>query len=83
MACTALVDQPLQKAYSALLTHPYPPGVRNLQRLIEEAWQAGTHDLIIMLDAKALGIGFDLEGRKELKNLVGTNKWIGTSGMYH
>lgn len=25
-------------------------------------------------------IGFDRDGAKELKNLVGTNKWIGTSG---
>lgn len=24
--------------------------------------------------------GFDEEGRKELKNLVNTRKWIGTSG---
>jgi hypothetical protein len=26
--------------------------------------------------------GFDLEGQKELKKLVHTNKWIGTSGGY-
>lgn len=25
-------------------------------------------------------IGFDTEGREELKKLVDTNKWIGTSG---
>lgn len=26
--------------------------------------------------------GFDLEGQKELKKLVHTNKWIGTAGGY-
>ncbi|KAJ7582586.1 peptidase family C78-domain-containing protein, partial [Mycena floridula] len=66
MSCTALMDQQFQPDYFALLDHPIQPGVRNLQRWIEDAWKAG----------------FDLEGAQELKKLVGTSKWIGTSDLY-
>lgn len=41
------------------------PGVRNVQGWVEEAWRAG----------------FDQEGKQQLKGkLVGTSKWIGTTG---
>lgn len=42
MACAPLMDQQVQPAYSKLLESPEPPGVRRLQRLIEQAWKAGT-----------------------------------------
>jgi hypothetical protein len=41
MACAALMVQPLQPTYFPLLDHPLPPGVRNLQRMIEAAWEQG------------------------------------------
>jgi hypothetical protein len=30
-----------------------------------------------------LYIGFDPEGHKELKKLVGTSKWVGTGGVFN
>ncbi|KAF4604088.1 hypothetical protein EYR38_004510 [Pleurotus pulmonarius] len=66
MACAALMDQQLQPLYFPFLDSPISPGVRNLQHWIEDAWKDG----------------FDEEGRKELKNLVNTNKWIGTSDLW-
>ncbi|KAG9226060.1 hypothetical protein CCMSSC00406_0008722 [Pleurotus cornucopiae] len=66
MACAALMDQQLQPLYFPFLDSPISPGVRNLQRWIEDAWKDG----------------FDEEGRKELKNLVNTRKWIGTSDLW-
>lgn len=42
MACTALMDQPVQPMYFPLLDDPFSPGVRNLQRTIEAAWKDGT-----------------------------------------
>ncbi|KAH9981503.1 peptidase family C78-domain-containing protein [Lactifluus volemus] len=66
MACAALMDQHIQPAYSSLLGTPTLPGVRNLQALIEEAWEHG----------------YDREGAQSLKGkLVGRRKWIGTAGM--
>lgn len=66
MACAALMDQQIQNIYFALLDDPFPPGVRNLQRWIEAAWQEG----------------YDREGAKDLRNLVDTHKWIGTAELY-
>ncbi|KAF8228955.1 hypothetical protein L208DRAFT_1484946 [Tricholoma matsutake] len=66
IACAALMDQSFQPLYFPLLDAPLGPGVRNLQTWIELAWQAG----------------FDREGAQELKNLVGTTKWIGTSDIW-
>lgn len=67
MACAALIDQQIQPEYFPALNHPTPPGVRNLQKWIEEAWNKG----------------FDEEGAKDLKyNLAGTRKWIGTAELY-
>jgi hypothetical protein len=43
MACAALMDQHIQPAYSSLLGTPTLPGVRNLQALIEEAWEHGEY----------------------------------------
>ncbi|KAJ6606550.1 peptidase family C78-domain-containing protein [Mycena vulgaris] len=65
MVCTSLMDQQVQPMYFPLLDDPTPPGVRNLQQWIEEAWKAG----------------FDPEGQEDLKKLVGTKKWIGTSDV--
>jgi len=42
MACTPLVEQKVQPDYAALLNEPIPPGVRNLQLWIEDAWACGT-----------------------------------------
>ncbi|KAF9001936.1 peptidase family C78-domain-containing protein [Cyathus striatus] len=66
MSCIALMDQPFQKAYSALLSSPVHPSIRNLQCCIEDAWAAG----------------FDEIGAKQLKKLVGTKKWIGTGDLW-
>jgi hypothetical protein len=41
MACTALMEQDQQPMYFALLDHPIPPGVTNLQHWIEAAWKNG------------------------------------------
>ncbi|KAJ6500449.1 peptidase family C78-domain-containing protein [Mycena sanguinolenta] len=65
MACTALMDQQSQPMYFPLLDHPIPPGVRNLQQWLESAWSDG----------------FDPEGAKELRPIVGSKKWIGTSDV--
>ncbi|KAA1474854.1 DUF1671-domain-containing protein [Dentipellis sp. KUC8613] len=67
MACTALMDQPMQIGYFSLLDGPPPPSVRNLQHLVEEAWSKG----------------YDGEGAQQLSNkLVDTRKWIGTAELY-
>ncbi|RDB21250.1 Zinc finger with UFM1-specific peptidase domain protein [Hypsizygus marmoreus] len=42
------------------------PGVRRLQTWIEDAWKAG----------------FDAVGARDLKKLVGTQKWIGTADLW-
>lgn len=41
MACIALMEQTAQLGYMKLLTRPIPPGVDNLQRWIENAWDFG------------------------------------------
>ncbi|KAF8527041.1 peptidase family C78-domain-containing protein [Gautieria morchelliformis] len=67
MACTALINQTTQPLYFPLLDDPLPPGVRNLQYWIEDAWADG----------------FDRDGAKDLQHkLVGTKKWIGTAGAF-
>ncbi|PFH49115.1 hypothetical protein AMATHDRAFT_5203 [Amanita thiersii Skay4041] len=66
MLCSALMCQQQQPIYQSLLENPRFPGVRNLQRLIQDAWAAG----------------FDKEGQQQLKELIGTNKWIGTADLY-
>ncbi|KAF5373126.1 hypothetical protein D9758_001699 [Tetrapyrgos nigripes] len=65
MTCAALMDQQSQPMYFALLDGPISPGIRNLQRWIEVAWKDG----------------FDKEGYEQLKKLVNTSKWIGTSDL--
>lgn len=66
MVCTALMVQQVQPMYYPLLDDPLSPSVRNLQRWIEAAWKAG----------------FDEEGAKDLKNLMGTKTWVGTSDLW-
>ncbi|EIM90228.1 DUF1671-domain-containing protein [Stereum hirsutum FP-91666 SS1] len=67
MACTALMDQPIQPEYARLLNEPLPPSVHNLQQMIEDAWKHG----------------FDKEGAAQLNHkLIGTKKWIGTAELY-
>ena len=41
MACTALMEQTAQPGYVKLLKKPIPPGIGNLQRWIENAWDLG------------------------------------------
>ncbi|KAI0031575.1 hypothetical protein K488DRAFT_86697 [Vararia minispora EC-137] len=41
MACAVLMDQRFQNTYAALFEKHEPPSVRNLQSLIERAWEAG------------------------------------------
>ena len=41
MASIALMEQTAQPGYVKLLTKPIPPGVDNLQRWIEDAWDLG------------------------------------------
>ncbi|KAJ7261389.1 peptidase family C78-domain-containing protein [Mycena haematopus] len=65
MVCTALMDQQSQPMYFPLLDHPIPPSVRNLQQWLEDAWNDG----------------FDPEGALQLRPLVGSKKWIGTSDV--
>ncbi|KAI0646907.1 peptidase family C78-domain-containing protein [Trametes meyenii] len=67
MACAALMDQQQQPLYFPLLDAPKPPGIRNMQETMEEAWRNG----------------FDREGASQLENqLVDTSKWIGTADIY-
>ncbi|KAF8894407.1 peptidase family C78-domain-containing protein [Infundibulicybe gibba] len=66
MACAALMGQPTQPSYRSLLKEPIEPGVRNLQAWIEAAWADG----------------FDVEGARDLKKLVGTSKWLGASDLW-
>lgn len=48
MSCAALMDQPYQPMYFPLLDGPIPPGIRNLQKWIEEAWAKGTLSIMIV-----------------------------------
>ena len=41
MTCAALMEQTAQPGYTKLLKKPIPPGVDNLQRWIENAWDLG------------------------------------------
>ena len=41
MACIALMEQTKQPEYVKLLRKPIPPGVDNLQRWVENAWDLG------------------------------------------
>ena len=41
MGCIALMEQTAQSGYVELLGKPIPPGVDNLQRWIEDAWDLG------------------------------------------
>ncbi|EJD53275.1 DUF1671-domain-containing protein, partial [Auricularia subglabra TFB-10046 SS5] len=67
MACAALMAQDQRPEYAHLLQSPLPPGVRNLQKWIQQAWQDG----------------YDEEGAEQLKNrLIGTRRWIGTGELY-
>jgi hypothetical protein len=82
MACAALMVQPFQPTYFPLLDHPLSPGVRNLQRMIEAAWEKGDTysrcvDFVYIYFA-----GYDAEGAAQLKRkLLGTSKWLGTAGL--
>jgi hypothetical protein len=82
MLCAALMDQQQQPLYYPLLDAPLSPSIRNLQALIETAWKEGVNELSSCLNsfAQVSEIGFDKEGERDLKKLVGTRKWIGTAG---
>jgi len=83
MACSALMTQTQQPLYFPMLESPLPPSIRNLQSWIEAAWRDGGTFFFLYdptFAATRSSPGFDLEGQKELKRLVDTNKWIGTAG---
>ena len=82
MMCTALLSQQTRPEYhSLIINNSRRPGVRNLQRLIKEAWDAGTYSDTGMFSlTHERNLGFDQEGQQQLKDLVGTSKWIGTAG---
>ncbi|KAH0830377.1 peptidase family C78-domain-containing protein [Lanmaoa asiatica] len=65
MTCAALMDQQSQSVYFAHLDSPTPPGVRNLQHWIEDAWKNGYDDI----------------GAHDFDHkLVSTKKKLGTGG---
>jgi len=67
MACSSLLAPDGRPDYAQYLKADSAPGVRNLQRWIEDAWSQG----------------FDGEGAAQLKHrLVGTRKWIGAGELY-
>lgn len=83
MACSALMTQTQQPMYFPLLDDPSPPGVRNLQKWIEDAWKQGwfTYNIPAWNVFNWPILGFDKAGARDLKNkLHETNKWIGTAG---
>lgn len=84
MACIALREQTVQPGYVKLLNRPIPPGVDNLQRWIENAWDLGAfceRDVIVGLIFG--GEGYDAQGADQLRRqLLGTHKWIGTAGTW-
>lgn len=41
MACAVLMVQPFEPMYFPLIDGPIPPGIQNLQKWIESAWEAG------------------------------------------
>lgn len=53
MACAALITQQDQTLYFAFLDDPLPPGVRNLQRWLEDAWKRGE---IILTQTNSLNV---------------------------
>lgn len=65
------------------------PGVRNLQVWMKDAWAQGKSCLCLVTPS-SIGLsdmclcycaGYDQQGREQLKGeIVGTKKWIGTSG---
>ncbi|KAG8217299.1 peptidase family C78-domain-containing protein [Butyriboletus roseoflavus] len=65
MTCAALMDQQFQSVYFAHLDSPSPPGVRNLQKWLEDAWKDGYDDI----------------GARDFNHkLVNTKKKLGTGG---
>lgn len=54
MACTALMGQEQQPRYASLLESPSPPGIRRLQKLIEEAWKEGESESELVRKAELL-----------------------------
>ncbi|KAK1230288.1 hypothetical protein PQX77_006626 [Marasmius sp. AFHP31] len=69
MACCALMasKQPYRSQYQAVLTKPSVPGVRNLQKWLEDAWN----------------VGYDPKGRDALKNrLIGTSKKLSMQDLW-
>lgn len=85
--CTALVEQTQQPSFKSLLFSriqaPGSVGVRSLQRLLENSWEAGKSCYGVNIHVSSdLSIGFDAQGADQLRPIVGKSKWIGTAGIY-
>ena len=67
MAITSLIQaKPAYRKAFSTNENGSNPGVRRIQGWIEEAW----------------AMGYDPEGKKHFKGkMLGSHKWIGTSGM--
>lgn len=54
MACASLMDQQIQPMYFPHLDSPRPPGVLNLQRLLEEAWEKGRRNISTLASSRRI-----------------------------
>jgi len=83
MICAALMSQEVQPFYFPLIDEPIPPSIRGLQQWIEIAWDDGVCSIRLLSPILTpFCVGFDLEGKLQLKKLSGTNKWIGTADIW-
>lgn len=88
MLCAVLMSQTRQPHYRELLKETPAPGLRNLQVVIESAWELGIRFDSSQIYSKSENAeklcsypGFDKDGARQLEHLAGTKKWIGTAGQ--
>jgi hypothetical protein len=86
MFLTAVLGQfPEYRSLYAPSGDPAAPGVRRLQEWIDEAWKEGEARLMVASADGTLTLrlqGYDWEGRESMGGtIVGTKKWIGTTGQ--
>lgn len=77
MACIALMEQTVQPGYAKLLKNPIPPGVENLQRWIEDAWDLGAPLDWSVIAGLMLEKGTMLKGQANF----GDGYWEHTNGL--